>query len=129
MRDGFAGFIGHNEINDIGLLGRLGKQLLQLKSAPLPAHHPGAGAGLKGPDQGRAFFQQEMDTFFFLAVDVFNGNKNNDRTAPINTQGGTPVQNFLFFERVNIPNSQSKSGATIRLPVSPFAGLSVKRLK
>jgi hypothetical protein len=45
----------------------------------LPAHHPGAGAGLKRPDQGRSLFQQKMDAFFLLAVDVFNGNKNNKR--------------------------------------------------
>ena len=47
--------------------------------AGFPAHRPGAGAGLKRPDQGRSLFQQEVNAFFLLAVDVFNGNKNNNR--------------------------------------------------
>ena len=109
VREGFSGFISHQKVNDIRLLGRLRKKLLKLKSAPLPAHHPGAGAGLKRSDQGGPLFQQEMDAFFLLAVDVSTVIKtttgSRTATAPINTQGGTAVQNFLFFDLKNITDS------------------------
>jgi hypothetical protein len=86
-------------MKNVRLLGRLGKKLLKLESAP--AHsHACTGAGLKRPYQSRAFFQQEASAVFLLAVYTLHGHKCNmgksTATAPINIQAGTPVQSLLW---------------------------------
>ena len=89
--NGLAGLIGHHQINDIGLLGRLGQQLLKLKSTPLPA----------APFSISKWMLFSFCLLMFSTV-IKTTTGSSTATAPINIQGGTPVQNFLFFDCFNI---------------------------
>ncbi|MEE8430323.1 MAG: hypothetical protein V3S16_03660 [Candidatus Desulfatibia sp.] len=66
--------IGDKQMKNVRLLSRLGKKLLKLESAPVHSHAC-TGAGLKRPYQSRAFFQQEANAVFLLAVYTLHGHK------------------------------------------------------
>ena len=76
--DNFSPGIGDgNEIN-IRLLRRFHEELLELEKIRLPLHPPAADTRFKGPDQGFAFFDEDLDGVFPLFADIIYGHENKD---------------------------------------------------
>ena len=71
--------VGHHQVNDIGLSGRLGEQVLELEFAHHPPAHAGAGPGFEGADQRGAFLGEQPHGVFLLPVDVLDRQDRKDR--------------------------------------------------
>jgi hypothetical protein len=73
--------VGDNQIYNVGLLRCLCQQLLELKPAPVHAHHahhPCPGSRFKRPYQGCALFQQQFGGEFLFSGDVLKRYENKD---------------------------------------------------
>ena len=70
--------VGHDQVVDVRLLGRLHEELLELEAAPAQPD-PRPGARLEGTDQGRPLLHEEARGLFLLPVDVLQGHEDEDR--------------------------------------------------
>ena len=70
--------VGDDQVIDIGLLGRLHEELLELKASPAHAESR-PRARLEGADKGRPFLHEEARGLFPLPVDVFQGREDEER--------------------------------------------------
>ena len=70
--------IGHDQVVDVGLLGRFHEEFLKLKIPPAQTD-PRSGAGLKRTDQGRPLLHEETGRLLLLPVDVHQGQKTENR--------------------------------------------------
>jgi len=70
--------VGHDQIVDVRLLGRLHQEFLELEASPAQSD-PRPGARLEGADQRRPLLHEEARRLFLLPVDVLQSHEDEDR--------------------------------------------------